>query len=62
MVADPDSGGRSTGRTVFAIVVGVVFVIGLLQVFRWIGSLVSMGFFILVIAAVVAIVLIARRR
>lgn len=60
MVTDPDR--RSPARTFFAIVVGVVFVIGLITVFRWVGSLLSMGFFILVVAAIIGIVFIARRR
>jgi len=62
MVADPKGGGRSAASTVLAIVVGVIFVIGLIQVFRWVGSLLSMAFFVVVVVAVIGIVLIARRR
>jgi hypothetical protein len=60
MAAEPDR--RSPARTFFAIVVGVVFIIGLITVFRWVGSLLSMGFFVLVVAAIIGIILIARRR
>lgn len=62
MVGDPDDRRGSPGGTILALVVGIVFVIGLITVFRWVGSLLSMGFFILVVGAVVAVVLVARRR